>query len=406
MEQEKKSILVVSENTDFSRSIADIFRADLNMNVTTEAATFSKMNGKGTRLASENDVVIFDADPDDAEETKAISHILSGDKKKAIFLALTEDDISLVKARKLQNIGIDEVLPKSITGSDLNEIVTGSLRKNGVLNLDQADRVEEGHVIAISQTRGGVGATTLAVNLALCLTGKKSFLKKAKGNRVALIDFDLQFGNVHVYLDLEDNGSFQHLLETGDTPDANYIHGMLQKHPSGLEVLNTPAALVPLNSLTPLLVTKIISHLKADFDYVIIDLPRAMVDWVEPVLQRSNQLLLVTDTSVPCVRQARRMKDFYSEIHIGLPVELVVNREKKPMVKSAHHKDAEAALDSKFAHWLPYNPKLARRAIDLGKPVSEIAPSSNLGKGFEMIARSVRTEMPVAKAIFFRGAKQ
>jgi len=405
MEQEKKSILVVSENADFSQSIAKIFRADLNLEVTTEAATFSKMNGKGTRLASENDVVIFDADPDNAEETKAISHILSGKKTKAVFLALTEDDISLVKARKLQNIGIDEVLPKSITGSDLNDIVTGSLNKNGVLNLVQADRVEEGHVIAVSQARGGAGATTLAVNLAHCLTGKKGLLKKVKGNRVALIDFDLQFGNAHVYLDLEDNGSFQHLLESGDTPDANYIQGMLQKHPSGLEVLNAPAALVPLNSLTPLLVAKIINHLKAQFDYVIIDLPRAMVDWVEPVLQRSNQLLLVTDTSVPCVRQARRLKDFYSEIHIGLSVELVVNREKKPMVKSAHHKDAEAALDSKFTHWLPYNPKLARRAVDLGKPISEIASGSNLGKGFELIARSVRTEMPVAKAIFVRGAK-
>ncbi len=239
------------------------------------------------------------------------------------------------------------------------------------------------------QARGGIGSTTIAVNLACELVGRSSMFHKAKKKRVALLDFDLQFGNANVFLDLEDNNGFLDLIEAEATPDANFLRGVMQGHASGLSLLSAPGPLVPLQSLRAGLVGDVLDTLRMEYDYVIVDLPRALVEWVMPVLSRASRLVMVTDTAVPTVRQARRIMDFVREDHFALPVELVVNREKRPMIKSEHCREAEKVLKTKLEHWVPDNPRVARSAADLGRPFVEMKPGSDLGKAITRLAGTV-----------------
>ena len=142
-----------------------------------------------------------------------------------------------------------------------------------------------------------------------------------------------------------------------------------------------------------------IALLKRRYDYIVIDLPRAVVEWVEPILKQATQLVLVADTSVPSIRQARRLIDLYREENVGLPVEIVINRDQKPLIKSEHMREAEKVLETRLLHWLPYNPKVARSAVNLGRPVVEMKPRSDLGKALARVSAEISAKEQVKRKI-------
>jgi Flp pilus assembly CpaE family ATPase len=348
------------------------------------------MNGHAAEIALRHDVVIFEADPDNPDEFEAITSMLRDRRGDAFFVALTDENLPLSKARRLREAGVDEVLPETIEGAELGALVDRRLKTAQTVR-HAATSSSEGHVIAVAQARGGVGATTVAVNLALELAGRPAgLLRKSTSARVALVDLDVQFGNAGIFLDVEDNGGFTKLVESRDPPDAQFLRGIMVHHPSGLDILSAPSAVAPLNLVSPELMASLFDVLRHEYDHVIVDLPHALVDWLEPVIVRTQRLLVVTDTSVPCVRQARRLIDFYREANLGLGVDVVVNRESKPLIRSDGQKEAEAVLETRFVHWIPENGKAARKAVDLGRPIVEAQSGSDMGKALRKLAASLR----------------
>ena len=390
MGNQANSILVVSRREAFAKGLSKALPADGKCSVTVENSSFETMNGSASDTAFDFDVVVFDANVDDAEEVQAIGEVLSHRSNDTVFLAVTDAEVSIAKARRLREIGVDEVLPSSISEASLKEVIDQTLDARRASHARSGAPEElHGGVIAVAQARGGIGSTTVAVNLAGSLVGRSSMFRKGHKRKVALLDLDVQFGNANVFLDLEDNGGFLQLIESVDVPDMRFLKGVMQTHPLGIDVLCAPLQVVPLSSLRPEILGATLDVLRRNYEYVIVDLPRVLVDWIEPVLSRATQLVIVSDTSVPSIRQARRLMDFYREDHISLPVEIIVNREKRPLLKSEHIRDAEKVLEKKLTHWLPDNPKLARKAVDLGRPVVEFHPRSDLGKAMAKLATAV-----------------
>ena len=108
-------------------------------------------------------------------------------------------------------------------------------------------------------------------------------------------------------------------------------------------------------------------------------------------------MILVTDTTVPAIRSAKRLIEFYKSENPTLNVQVVINHEKKPLVQAHHHKEAAKALDGKFEHWLPQDEKAARTAVDFGKPLSAVAASSNLNKAIHALAKSTMKALPAVE---------
>jgi pilus assembly protein CpaE len=236
----------------------------------------------------------------------------------------------------------------------------------------------------------------VAVNVAQALARTRKGGRKSPLHRVVLVDLDLQFGTANVLLDLEDNGGFFKLIEARDEPDATYMRTVVQHHRSGLDVVSAPVTVAPLHAVRPQTIAAMLEALQTQYDFVIVDLPRALVEWVAPVLERAARLAVVTDTSVPSVRHARRLIDFFREANIGLPVDVVVNRETKPLLPKRHIREAEAALGLRIAHWLPDNPKVARSAADYGVPLVTHAARSDLARALARLAARLQTVRPAA----------
>jgi Flp pilus assembly CpaE family ATPase len=401
MKHTENSILIVTQNPAFAKNIGAFFPEGDDIHVATKASSFSAMNGSGGDLTFQNDIVIFDADPDNAEEVAAIADLLKLRADSTLFLALTGNDVSIAKAQKLREAGVDEVLPQSISAVELRSVIDNALKKTRdpyILGQQhQSGEVREGKVIAVSQARGGIGATTVFVNLAYSLLGQSGVFKKTAKHRVALVDLDLQFGNANVFLDLEDGGGMLRLIEATQAPDADFMKGAMLEHSSGLMVLSAPATIAPLHSLQPDKIHAMLDCLRQEYDCVVVDMPHAMVDWIEPVLKLSSRMLIVSDTSVPSIRHARRLIDFYKEDHVGLAVDVVINRESRPVIKSSHHREAGVALDTKLRYWLPNNAKVARKAVDFGHPIVAYSPNTDLGKALRKFATDLSTSVSAKK---------
>ena len=245
-------------------------------------------------------------------------------------------------------------------------------------------------LILVGKSRGGVGATSVAVNLALELQRNRHFLGRSRPSRVALVDFDIQFGNVASFLDLEDRGGMLELLRLADEPDGQAVRNAMLSHPSGLKVLVAPRMAVPLEAFDTTRVESIVAALMSEYDYVVADLPPALVGWLEPLLARASRLLMVSDLAVPSVACTRRLLDLMREDNPDLVAEIVISREKKPLVHRKIHREAASAMGLPLSHWLPDEPKLSRQALDRGEPLSLLAPRCGWAKSVRHIAASIQ----------------
>ena len=393
------SILLISSDEKISTDVSQILSQVEGARFAHEEASVAKLNGTAVQMASENDIVIFATDPSNAADLSAIEVLTDQRKPGTVYLALTDGDLPLSKARALSRAGVDDVLPYPLSGEELLDQVNSWIAKKREAFEEQFGGKPDGKLIAVQQARGGIGATTMAVNLADQLLNKKGTFKKSAANNVVIVDLDIQFGTVGDFLDIDEQEGLLQLAVDNFLPDAHWIEQSLVRLPSGLAVLAAPQKFAPLESLQPAQVEALIMTLKTMFDYVVVDLPRALVGWIEPVLAETDKLLIVMDMTVPAVRASRRLMEFVRAENAQLPIEVIVNHEKKPMMQREHHREASKALDVVFNHWIAHDPKAAREAVDYGKPVSEVAGRSDLAKGVAALAKSILTELPKGAAV-------
>lgn len=251
----------------------------------------------------------------------------------------------------------------------------------------------EGRIILVAKARGGIGATTLAVNLALELQAQARARGATGGGRVALVDLDVQLGNAGTFLDLLDRGGMLALARLGPEPDAQAVRHAMVRHPSGLNVLAAPTNAIPFDAFDARRIGSVLDALAEEHDVVVVDLPPALIDWLEPLLARAERILMVTDLAVPSIARAHRVISLMTEDRPKLPVEIVVAHERKPFRQGQTHRDAEAALGHPLRHWLPEETKLARQALDRGEPLVHLAPRCGWSRAVKAMAAEMQTPL-------------
>ncbi len=383
-----KSMLVIAPEASVSEAIGRSLAADPGVRVDTQSSTLAGMNGRAVKAMAEYDIILFQTSPDDQADINAIRDLVTHRRSGTKLVALADGNISLSQARALSNAGVDEVLPLPTAAGDVDrQVARLGRRESGA-----GDRA--GRIIAVAQARGGVGSTTVAVNLADQLASGAGLRKRDTRPKVAIVDFDLQFGTIGSFLDLGEQDTLLQLALDGTIPDANFLEQSMAVTPNGLSVLAAPSKFAPLDSLRPDQVAAILDTLRQTQDYVIVDLPRALVGWIEPIVERADEFMIVTDISVSSIRHCRRLIDFFTQDNPALPVEIVVNHQRRPLLQSQLQREAAKVLERRLDHWLPHDPRSAAAAADRGQPLSRSAPRSALGKAMTRLAQSTRSSLP------------
>lgn len=176
-----------------------------------------------------------------------------------------------------------------------------------------------GRIIAVYSPKGGVGSTTVAANLAVALAARQK-------TKVALVDLDLQFGDVGTVLDLHGANSLAEVVGHDDLTD-DLIDETFVAHPSGVRTLLAPDNLQVVETIDPEQVTRLLSQLRAHFDFVVADLWSSYESLTIGVLRSADTIIVVTTPELPALRDIQRfVRAVESDAQIAEKLVIVANR--------------------------------------------------------------------------------
>jgi pilus assembly protein CpaE len=161
-----------------------------------------------------------------------------------------------------------------------------------------APSTHAGAIIVVYGPKGGIGTTTLAVNLAVALQHRAE-------TRVLLIDCSLQFGDVGVLLNLPSGRNIADLVETIADLDPDSISTITLAHASGVKAILAPPRPEMADLLQPDHLKRILNEIQTEYDYILLDTATVINDLVLTVLDLADRIVLVTTPDIPAIKNAR-----------------------------------------------------------------------------------------------------
>ncbi|MCA0962126.1 AAA family ATPase [Salipiger bermudensis] len=247
-------------------------------------------------------------DGEDEENLGVLSEIICGAKACGIRVVLIAEDVTPASLHQLLRSGADEFVPYPLPERELASAIERMRRATEVATVTEP-RVKlsgdgDGVLIAVQGLCGGCGATTLAVNLAWELAN----VAKERAPRVCLLDLGLQFGSVATYLDLPRREAVLEMLSDVHAMDGESFGQALVSFEDKLQVLTSPADLVPLDLIGPDEVKRVLDVAREHFDYVVVDMPGALVQWTDTVLTEAQVCFAVIDLDMRSAQNTLRLK--------------------------------------------------------------------------------------------------
>jgi len=284
---------------------------------------------------------------------KALAELTPG---LAIFAA--SEDASVATMRAALHAGASDFLSLPLTLPDLHKALIRATQTGIGAG---AVRGATGDVITVCGARGGLGATTIAVNLAV------RFAALAPAG-AALVDLDLQRGDVAAFLNLTPMQSVSAIAAAKGDVDSILLATALTRHRSGVFVLPAPLQIEEADSITHETVSVAINLLRSQFRYTVVDTARTITSTTVAAFEQSHRILVLTDLSVPGVRAAGRIVQLLGRLNVpSQRVELLVTQVVPGPVSL---KDAIRAIGKEPLHVIPRDEIAARDAMNEGMPLN------------------------------------
>jgi pilus assembly protein CpaE len=272
--------------------------------------------------------------------------------------------------------GVTEYLPKPLSEADL----ASALQKMGRLWLVGRPETEEGKIITLFSPKGGVGVTTIALNLAVNI-------HELTGQPTVLVDLDLNAGDVTTFLNLKTAYTMSDVTAHIGKVDRNFLESVITKHDSGIHVLADPQRVEEAVSISAADVKKVLDLLKTMFKYIILDTEPAFNERTRTAIDMSDILFMVFIMSLPGIRNMQRYLNYLDNNEsIREKIRLVVNRRlKKDGIKP---EDAEKILGRPVFWSVPNDYDTVMACLNKGVTISTFDPKSKVNLSIRDLANS------------------
>ena len=294
------------------------------------------------------------------------------------------NDISLY--RELTDAGITDYLVKPVTEKALAAAFSRAEQSEATAQQGATEVVER---IVVVGARGGVGASTIAVNLAWLLSEERK-------RKVALVDLDLEFGTVALSLDLEPTRGLREALENPSRIDSLFISSATAKVSDNLSVMATEETLAGEIAFNADAVDVLFEALGRAHDLLVVDLPRPAFGVRHRVLRAATRIVLVSELSLPGLRDSIRLLGGIEEAAPDTPVTLLANHGGGGM-QAMGLPEFQKAVGRKVDLLIPEDAKAFNKAANTGKPLVQSAPRSKAAKALRRVADMVASEKPEAQ---------
>ncbi len=336
-------------------------------------------------------------DGEDEDNLSLMGEIIAQAKDKSIKVVLIAEDVTPASLHQLLRKGADEFVPYPLPEGELQEAIDRMNKPDPVIAAQAAAAAtlaggesKEGALFVVQGLAGGVGATTLAVNLAWELAN----VSEKETPSVCLIDLDLQYGTVSTYLDLPRRETVFEMLSDTASMDDEVFSQALQTFEEKLQVLTAPSDMVPLDLITPEDIQRVIDTARTHFDYVIVDMPKTLVLWSETVLQAAHVYFALIELDMRSAQNALRLKRALQAEELPFnKLRFALNRAPKftDLNGKGRVKRMGESLGISIDLLLPDGGKPVMQSGDHGLPLASSAAKNPLRREIAKLAKSLHS---------------
>ena len=334
---------------------------------------------------SENPIVILDISEDFAGLDE-IAGKLKLVTSKIIITSVNYSTNTIIKALRL---GAKEFLPKPVLREDLVRVLSM------LASISPENEVSQSKIITVYSNKGGIGKTTIAVNLA-------AELAKVTKDKVALVDLNLQLGDISTFLNLNPPFDVNYVIRRLIDKEENILIKGFEKYKDlSLYVLSDPSYIEQSESITTQQITTLFSALKKVFPYIVIDMSSSIDSISLKILDSSDWIMFTTIVNIPAIRNAQRCLNlFRSRKYPSNKVKLVINRYMEN--DEIKIEDIENTLGESVYWKIPNNYFTIMEAINKGVSISEVNAESNIGNSFRDFAAKVSDDIIEQSVVQYR----
>ncbi|GAA0480464.1 response regulator [Salinibacillus aidingensis] len=313
-----------------------------------------------------------------------------------IILIAHEDEIDYKKA---MYVGATDVIPLNFEEQEWKQAL---VKAESIIEikLEEAEKKfdrKPARTITVASTKGGIGKTTISVNLAV------AFAKQ--GVKVAVIDLDLQFGDVPLLLDLQPKQTiYEWLKESYENGDGKVNPYITYDPKTKVSVLAAPTSPEFAELITGEHISTILSQLKKEFDVIIVDTPPSFVETSLVAIENSEEILLITSLDLPALKNGKLAMDTFELLGLKDKVKILLNRDTK--MEGMDQSSVEKIVGQNLELSIPSDYKTVISSINLGIPFVIRSPKTNVAKSIEKLVRRIDSNKDANKTRSKREKKQ
>ncbi|MBV7396690.1 AAA family ATPase [Mameliella sediminis] len=334
----------------------------------------------------------------DEPDLPMLSSVIRAAKENDVKVILIAEDVTPASLHQLLRDGADEFVPYPLPEGELAGALERIRRPAPSAPAVEAPGTSpegvklsgggDGVLIAVHGLAGGVGTTTVAVNLAyeLATSGKE------KNPKVCLIDLGLQFGSVATYLDLPRREAVYETLSDIEAMDGDSFGQALVSFEDKLQVFTAPSDILPLDIIGPAEVKRLLDITRDHFDYVIVDMPSTVVQWTETVLSEAQLYFALIELDMRSAQNTLRLKRALQSEDLPFDkIRFALNRAPKftDLQGKSRVKRLADSLGISLDVQLPDGGRTVMQACDHGLPLASHAAKNPLRREIVKLAQQL-----------------
>lgn len=390
---DKIRVLIVDDIAETRENIRKLLQFEPDIDVVAMART----GKEAVALAKETkpNVILMDINMPDMDGITATRLIVQDVPIAQIVMVSVQQDTDYL--RKAMLAGARDFLSKPPSADEL----INTIRRLGDISRDQerkaaAVAVQEtiiasgtkrtgvdGRIVAVFSPKGGAGCTTVATNLAVALQGEET--------RVIVVDANIQFGDVHVFLGLKSKYSLVNMVQQGEELDEGFLQSVVAAHPSGVKVLLGPPTPEDAELVQSAALKRLLEELRRLFHYVIVDTAPVLREQELAILDAADRILLIATPDIPALANVKKFFDLSEKLEYPKEkIMLVLNRMDRRWGISLQ--SVEESLKHSVKAQVAYDDKLVIGSINSGVPFVTSNRNTPPAQGVVDLAQKVKDE--------------
>jgi pilus assembly protein CpaE len=402
---DKIRVLIVDDVADTRENVRKLLQFESDVDVVGAA----RSGKEGIQLSQEldPDVVLMDINMPDIDGISATEFIHQKSPQIQVIILSVQNDQNYMRRAMLA--GARDFLTKPPIGDEL----ISAIRRAGEMSRSERSKIaqarvaspapgagqiagtgmvglSQGKIVTIYSPKGGTGCTTIAVNLAIALHNEDT--------RVVLVDGNLQFGDVAVFVNEQGKNTILDIAPRVDELDPDIVQSIMIKHePSGIHILAAPQRPELAEKISASQFSKVLEYLKQLYAYVVVDTVPVLTDITLAAIDASDAIVLITTQDIPAIKNTRLFLDLSATMGVARErIIFTMNRFDKRIAITPERIGENLKQEVKVI--IPLDERVVIPAVNRGVPFMLDNKSQPVARGIFALAEAVRAQLSVLES--------